>query len=122
MLAPGVVAPGVVVPGVVAPGVVAGGAAAAGAAVVTVRVIGAGAGPESPASFTSAAASTPSATAAIAASAAIGARQLGVGRQPRARGGAAAQAPLLVGRERRAAQRAGFVAGAGACSDAAGGG
>jgi hypothetical protein len=97
---PWVVPPGVVVRGVVAPvagvvaaplldpgaaGVVAtGGTAVVGvvvsdgaAAVVTVRVTGAGAGPESPASFTNAAASTPSASAATTASATIGPFQRG---------------------------------------------
>jgi len=69
----GTVADGLVV-------VVAGGAAAAGALVagtVTVFVIAAGAGPESPASFTSEAAIAPSESAATIASAATGPFQLG---------------------------------------------
>jgi hypothetical protein len=97
VLAPGVavvgVAPGVAVVAVLAPGVavvgvvvVAGvvgvtGALAAGAVVtvvVTVVVAGLADELEPPASFTSAAASTPSASAAMAASVAIGIFQLGV--------------------------------------------
>jgi hypothetical protein len=79
LLAPGACAGALVTPGAVAAGavgvvVVAGGAVGeAAAAVVTVRVIAAGAGPESPASFTSAAARMPSARAATTANATIGA-------------------------------------------------
>src|ERR1700732_2866609 len=74
LVAPGacvgaVVAPGVVVAGAAGVVVVAGGTAGEAATVVTVRVIGAGAGPESPASFTSAATRPPSASAATQASA-----------------------------------------------------
>jgi len=78
---PGVVAPpvAVVVAGgkVAAPGTVAVGVVVA-AGVVTVLVDGVGAGPESPASLTSAAASTPRASATVTAIVAAGAFQFGV--------------------------------------------
>jgi hypothetical protein len=63
--------------GVVAPAEALGEVRLAGAGVVTVLVIAAGLAPESPASFTSAAASTPTASTTTAARAAAGAPQLG---------------------------------------------
>ena len=74
VVVPGVVAPGVVVPGVVVPGVVV--PAALGAVITVVAAGGAGPGPR--ASFTSAAARTPSSSAATTIATASGAFQLGV--------------------------------------------
>ena len=80
VLVAGVLVPGTLVVGVLAPGATAPvvrGVAAVGA-VVIVLVMATELEPELPASFTSAAASTPSASATTLASTAIGAFQLGV--------------------------------------------